>query len=175
MSFEDIKNARNPFREYYAKYCPYFTTGLVLCKNQKRCISCEFADRMRQSIVLRNKNLPLFVPSDALRQTKKGGGDTWWHFPIILSEEVMDRLGLEKNVFFQIAIAEGGGGVFKKNPVGPVDCHLFANPSKKFTISRNEAYGIPDERAVRRYDELFFMDLHKVIKYARTKIGVWCL
>lgn len=167
-----IKVNRGKYRD---TMCPYFKDGFVECAGYRDCKRCDIGQRIRRDNVLRHNNYPLFSWRDARRNTEKGRGQNWWHFPIILSEEVMEKLGLEKNLFFQIAIAEGGGGVFHHNPCGEIDCHLFVNPSKKFTIGRHEAYGIPDERAVAKFDELFFMDLHKVIKYAESKIGVWCL
>ena len=161
----------------FSNSCPHFTIGYVECRFPRDCSRCEFADRIRRDNAAKNNSFLLFGSKDARRQTEKGGGADWWHLPIILTENAMHRLGIEKNLFYQIAIADGGPGVFLKNGVAAVDCHLFADPSKQFTISRHEAYGVPNEHAVKRYDDLFFMDLHKVISFAiaNKQKGAWCL
>ena len=111
-----------------------------------------------------NTDIPLFCDRDCLRQTKAGGGETFYQKPIVLTEAVMERLGIEKTLFNQIAIAYGGSGVFVQNKVGAVDCFLFADKRKRFTIYRFEAYGIPNERAVEKYEKLFFMGLRGYFK-----------
>ena len=167
MIVEDLRKDRT--------LCPYFDLGMVKCYDQTACNRCEFGDRMRQSKLREASRLLLFCEKDVLRQTEKAGGDMWWTYPIVLREETMDRLGLERNLFFQIAVADGGPGVFLKNPVGEIDCHLFVNESKRFTITRKEAYGIPNENAVRKFDETFFMNLRACVNRASGKKGGWCL
>ena len=157
------------------EYCKHFPSGYVYCSNYKDCERCELGDRIRRDKAMKSASV-IFSFSDARRQTEKANGDMWWHFPIILSPEAMLRLDIECNMFYQIAVADFGPGCFLKNPAGEIDCHLFANSCKRFTISRKEAYGIPTDAAVRKYDDLFFMGLEKAVKIAfAKKEGVWCL
>ena len=172
MEIINVAKERLKNKDYY---CPHFPVGYVECRYPRDCQRCELGDRIRRSNAVATNNVPLFTYRDARRQTDKGGGAMWWNYPIILSEECMERLGFEKNIFFQIAVADTGSGVFLKNPTGPIDCHLFTNPSRKFTITRNEAYGIPNERAVELYDKLFFYDLGKLINKLSSAKGGWCL
>ena len=172
MKVENVKRERLLGKDHY---CPHFLGGYVECYPPRHCSRCDFADRIRYDTAEKNKAELLFTGKDVLRQTEKGGGADWWHFPIILTEEAMDRLHIEKNLYYQIAIADGGPGVFLKNRFGYLDIHLLADPRKKYVISRGDAYGIPTAKAVRRYDSLFFMDLHKVINNANASKGVWCL
>ena len=173
MEFVNLSKLR---REGRLEYCVHFPHGYVKCESGGRnCTTCTFADRVRRE---RYQNLTqgfFFLYIHALKQTEKSGGDTWLNYPIILSPDVMKKHNIEPNLLFQIAVADFGPGVFLKNPVGFIDCHLFALPTKKFTISRNEAYGIPNETACRRYDGLFFLGLEEAVKKQRSKKGVWCL
>lgn len=150
------KNSQRPM-------CKHFKHGNVECRNGFRCTNCEFADRVRADLAISYRDLPLFSYGDCLKQTPKGGGANWYKKPIILSPAVMARNGIEQSLFYQIAIAYDGSGVFAQNPSGPIDCYLLGNKQKKITISRRDAYGIPNEWAVRRYDELFFMGLKKLV------------
>lgn len=156
-------------------YCSKFPYGYVLCKNGYDCLRCTFGDDVRKDNVKRFSDVPLFTEKDARRQTLNDKGDCFWHYPVILKPETLEDLGFEKNVFFQIAIAEGGAGVFSKNPVGYLDCCLFSNPAKKFTICRHNVFGIPNSAAVRRFDEMFFLDLGKRVYSLDNRKGVWCL
>lgn len=156
-------------------YCSQFPYGYVLCRNGYDCLRCTLGDRIRQDNAKKYADVPLFTYRDARKFTDKAKGATWWHYPIILSPEVMEQLGLECSIYNQIAIADGGGGVFAKNPVGYIDVYLFANPQKRFTITRNQSFGIPNAAAVRRYDELFFWDLAGKIDKLDNQKGAWCL
>ena len=162
-------------RKYSREYCFHFPYGYVKCSSYD-CLCCEFGDRIRRQNAVDTCNTPLFSHSDVLRQTEKGGGDMLWHYPVVLKEDTMKRLNLESNIYYQIAIVDGGPGVFLKNTCGAIDCHLFANQNFKFTISRNDVYGVPNDYVVRIYDELFFLGLDKALKRAiELKKGRCCL
>ena len=141
--------------------CMYFPHGYVNCKNNYNCALCEFADRMRKA---RPVNVPLFSWGDALPQTQKKGGDNFYYKPVILSSDALRRNNIEPTLANQIMIAVDGSGCFVKNKCGPIDGYLVAEPLKRITVSRNECYGIPNENAARKYDELFFYGISKILK-----------
>lgn len=170
-----IVNAREERRKGNDISCPHFPYGYVECYYPRFCDRCELGDRIRRDRVTKAKSFPLFTHSDTLRQTDKGGGAMLWHYPIILTERALERLGIDKNVYNQIAVADGGPGVFLKNSAGEIDIHLFTDKEKIFTITRAETYGIPNENAVRRYDEWFFLGLRKYIDSVNAKRGGWSL
>lgn len=173
IKFVDLAKERRSSRR---EYCTHFPYGYVKCENSPSdCTRCLLGDRIRREAVMQKTKGLLFISSDVLRQTEKGGGDMWWHFPILLSKEAMERLHLSNNIYYQVAVADGGPGVFLKNPVGQIECHLLVDPSKTFTITRNEAYGIPNESACRRFDNFFFYGLEKTVKDKLKARGVWCL
>ena len=145
-------------------YCIHFPHGYVKCDNHYFCDKCLIADRIRISKVRGNSEIPLFCDRDCLRQTKAGGGENFYRKPIVLTEAAMERLCIEKTLFNQMAFAYGGSGVFVQNKVGAVDCFLLSDKEKKFTIYRFEAYGIPNERAVEKWEKLFFMGLRGYFK-----------
>ncbi len=157
------------------RYCKFFPYGYVPCN--KGCDKCFYKFlHYRNENIKRNEGV-LFTWHDALNQTKKEGGDVWLRSPIILSKECVERLGLDKNMFYQIAVAISGPGCYKKEPVGIIECCLYVAGGKQFTITRNEAYGIPNGFACRRYDELFYSGLERAVKVAiaNNKKGAWCL
>ena len=142
-------------------FCIHFPEGLVTCKNNADCEKCELGDRIRLSNIRSNNSELLFSDRDCLRQTKAGGGETFYMKPIVLTEKAMERLGIKLNLYSQIAIAGGGCGCLVNNPVGPIDCYLLSDPKKVFTIYRHECYGIPSPRAVEKYEDLFFVGLRR--------------
>ena len=156
-------------------FCPNFPYGYVECRNGFDCMRCTFGDRVRKDVVKRIADVPLFSYRDVRNYTVRQKGADWWHYPIILSSETLEALELEKNIYYQLAVADSGSGVFHKNPMGYIDIYLYANPQKRFTITRNQALGIPNCAAVRRYDELFFWDLAGHIDKLDSARGVWHL
>ena len=168
MIFEDMRKRRDG-------YCTNFHYGYVKCRNGYDCIRCTLGDSIREENIRKYSEELLFTDRDVRSISEKAKGDVWWHYPVVLSPEVMAKLGLELNIVNQIAIASSGSGVFPRNPVGMLDIYLYSNPQKRFTITRNEAYGIPNDKAVSRYDELFFWDLKKLINKLDNQKGVWCL
>lgn len=96
---------------------------------------------------------------NVLRQTPKGGGETFFRRPIVLKEEAMERLGITKHLYYQIAIATGGPGCWIKNSAGFIDAYLYGDPGREILVYRHEVYGIPDEAAVERYNKLFLLKL----------------
>lgn len=153
-----VKPERN-----YVHLCTHIPNTYINCYNQD-CSRCDIADRYRKQIMRADNHILLFRDKNCLRMTEKGGGLCFYQRPVVLKEKTMERLGIEVNLLHQIAIAYDGPGCLPKNVVGPVDIYLFLNPTRKFTVGRHELYGVPDEKAVKRYDDLFFMDLHKVYK-----------
>ncbi len=143
-------------------YCPHFKNGFIACFD-RHCDRCALADRMRLSSAVNNKDILLFTERDALRQTPKGGGETWYKKYIIVSPAALEKHGITVNLYNQIAYAYDGSGCFIKNPCGYVDCILFSDMRVRFTICRHEAFGLPNPRAIERFDELFFMNLKSKI------------
>ena len=143
-------------------YCTHFPNGFLNCDNYFDCCRCTVADRIRTTNNRKDRNFLLLNDRDCLRQTKSGGGETLYNKPIVLKEKAMERLGIEKTLFNQIAVAYDGPGVFVKNPGGEIDCYLFNDKDFKFTISRYETYGIPNMAAVEKWEELFFMGLKRI-------------
>lgn len=142
-----------------SEFCHHFPEGLVKCDNYKQCMSCVFADRIRMTNQRKSREYPLFWERDCLKQTKVGGGETFYNKAIVLSEDCMERLGIEKILFNQIAIAFGGCGCFVQNKVGPIDIYLLSDPNEKYLVYRNEVCGIPNDAAVKKWENLFFMGL----------------
>jgi len=143
--------------------CPHIRYGSVLCKNGFNCLFCEIADRIRISRSIECDDYPLFYWKDCLVQTKHAGGDCFYNKPLVLTEDAMDRLGIERSIYNQIVFAYGGPGVFLKNKGGQIDVYMVNDHSKKFVISRYETYGIPNPQTIEKYDELFFFGLKRYL------------
>lgn len=144
-----------------SEYCEHFPDGLVKCDNYHSCYLCTLADRIRATNAQKDTSLILFDNKNCLRQTPSGGGENFYNKPIVLTEKAMKRLHIEQSLFNQMAIAFGGAGCFPKNKASAIDCYLLSDPERVFIISRYETYGIPDMRAVEKYEELFFMGLRR--------------
>ena len=151
------------FTRQTQEWCHQIPNGYVRCTNYHACAICELADRIRVNRARETKHLPLFYWRDALPQTKAKRGENWYRMPVILSPECMDRLKLEKNLINQIMVADGGPGCFKNNVAGEIDGYLLCDKSKRITVTRMECFGIPNERAVARYDEYFFLGLSRLV------------
>ena len=160
-----MKVEKVDFEQWRAEhgFCPYFTTGYVEC-HSRHCDRCEFADRIRVSRAIQERNIPLLTKDNCLRQTTKGGGDIFFRRPVVLSEDALKKYGIRQHLYYQMAFAYDGGGCLPKNTAGPVDVYLFADKERKFTVLRFELLGVPNEQTVKRYDNLFFMGLHRVYK-----------
>ena len=143
--------------------CPHLPNGYVVCFS-RHCDRCEIADRIRSLKARELGEASLFTKDNCLKQTLKDGGEIFYRRPVVLSYDVMKKLGLELNLLYQIAYAYDGCGCLPKNKVGPVDLHLFADETFKFTVQRFEILGVPNEAALKHYDRLFFMGLHKKYK-----------
>lgn len=143
--------------------CPHLPNGYLVCYAH-HCDHCEIADRIRSSNAREAKDVPLFEKNNCLRQTPKGGGEIFYKRPVVLSENAMKKYGLKLKLFYQLAFAYDGGGCLPKNTAGPVDIYLFADDTIKLTVLRFELLGVPNEDALKRYDKIFFMGLHRKYK-----------
>ncbi len=141
-------------------YCTRFPNAYVWCHRGFHCYACDLADRLRENVP---ENVALFSYRDACPTTPSGVRQ-WADLPVILSPEAMDRLGLKKILLNQIVIAELSPGCLHQNPHGEIDCFLFADPTKKMIVNRSECFGVPNTRAVERFDKIYFLNLHKYIK-----------
>ena len=136
-------------------YCIHLPDAVVECRNAYRCDTCEVALRILRNTGKVICDHPLFGWRDALPQTPAKKGETWFELPVLLSPEAMRRLGLDEKLQYQVVIAVGGPGVFKKNPCGEIDVLLYADLDRAFTVTRNECYGLPCARACETYDHYF--------------------
>ena len=149
---------------FFKGLCYHFPSGYVACENNFCCNSCMMAERLRQNTQRTRKDLPLFDHRDCLKQTPKGGGESFYRMPVVLSPSAMERLGLEPVLINQIVIALTGSGCFKQNPVGPIDGYLLNDRSRSITVYRSECLGVPTPGAAKRYDDYFFLGLLRFYK-----------
>ena len=70
-------------------------------------------------------------------------------------------------LFNQIFIATDGAGMFSKFPGSQIDGYLLSDRRKIYTFGRQEFFGVPNERAVKRFEDLFLIDLNKYIERGR--------
>ena len=140
--------------------CMHFPSGYVRCENNGRCSLCDFADRLRRN---RPPNVPLFTYRDALKQTKKSGGENFLGKPVLLTPECMLRLRIERNALYQMAMVYDGAGAFPMNSGSTVDVYLIADRTKRYTVGRKELYGIPTPDCARRYDELYLLGVSQML------------
>ncbi len=145
MHFETI----NSFMD---GYCFRLADSRVRCERGYDCERCELSARIEEDTGSAIVDRILFSWRDALPQTATHNAETWFRKPVILSPEAMERLGLPRSLRYQIFFAEDGPGVFKHNPTGVIDGVLLCNSRREITVTRNECYGLPNERACRRYD-----------------------
>ena len=156
-SFE-ISDRKADYRS--SEWCDHFPYGYVRCDNFRSCARCELADRIRSES---NVTAPLFDYRDALPQTPTGCMD-WIKKPVILKPQAMERLGIPSYLVNQIMITELSPGIFHKNACSDIDGYLFADPSKKLTVSRADCYGVPNARAVERFDKIYFLKLSRFME-----------
>lgn len=130
-----------------------------------RCDLCEIADRYRKNLIDHTeKDVMLFSHSDVLRHTLKGGGLEYVYRPIILKPEAMEAKGIKVCAYNQIFVSTDGGGMFSHNPGSEIDGYLVSDTHRTktiYTFGRQDFYGVPNERAVERFFELFLIDLRK--------------
>ena len=156
-------NVYSDSKRAFKGYCIHFPEGYVKC-DRFSCDLCELGDRIRLTNVRLHNNEMLFSDRNCLRKTKAAGGENFYNKPIVLTEKAMEQLGIKLNLYNQIAIAVGGSGCFAQNVSGAIDCFLLSDKNFTFTISRFDTYGIPDTRAVEKYEKLFFMGLRGYLK-----------
>ena len=149
-------------RTYNKSECfmiPYLRTT---CNYSHNCCRCDIADRVRfNSREFTKKTFELYWPCDVLRKTEKGGGLDYLYKPLILKPEAMERLGIEVELYNQIFIPTSGAGMFSNFPGSQFDGYILNDRRKIYTISRHDVYGVANEAAVKRYKDLFLIDLHK--------------
>ena len=134
--------------------CKFYPFGYLDCVNgQHLCGSCEVANKYRASISEKT-SFELFGSNDALPLTKKGCTN-FIDKLLILKPDTMKRLELPENALFQFVVAEPSPGCFENNPVGFIDCILFADRSRTFTVYRNEVFGVPSVAAMALYNSYF--------------------
>ena len=143
------------YKIFYPKaFCKFYPFGYVSCVNgQHLCGSCEVANKFR-AIVSEKTSFELFGPNDALPLTKKGCTN-FTDKLLILRPEAMKRLELPENVLFQFVVAMPSPGCFEHNPVGFIDCILFADRNRTFTVYRNEVFGVPSDLTMALYNSYF--------------------
>ena len=144
---------------------PYYTGG---CRYEHHCNRCAIAERFRQS----NREFTeikgeLFGYYDVLPKTPKGGGLEYVYKPLILKPEAMEAHGIKLELFNQIFVATDGAGMFSEFPGSQIDGYLLSDRRKIYTFGRQEFFGVPNERAVKRFEDLFLIDLNKYIERGR--------
>ena len=137
-----------------------------------RCEACEIADSYRKNIRSPlTLSSTLFDHTHVLRKTVKGGGLEYVYRPLILKPEAMAAKGIEVNMYNQIFVSVDGGGMFSHNPGSEIDGYLVSDYHKKiYTFGRQDFYGVPNEYAVKRFYELFLIDLRKYERKVRPLI-----
>lgn len=147
-----------------SEYCDKFPDGLVRCINYHCCYCCVLAERIRITNSSKDPAVILFDSHNCLRQTPAGGGENFYNKPLVLTEKAMEKYKIPKNLYNQIVVAYGGAGCFPKNKGSIIDVFLLSDPERRFMITRHDVHGIPDMRAVEKYEELFFMGLKRYFK-----------
>lgn len=149
-------------RSYSKADCIMIPYLRATCKYSHDCRSCDIADRVRfNSREFTKKTAELFWPFDVLPKTPKGGGLEYLRKPLILKPEAMECLGIEVELYNQIFIPTGGAGMFSNFPGSQIDGYIVNDRRKIYTISRHDVYGVANEAAVKRFKDLFLIDLHK--------------
>ena len=144
---------------------PYYSGG---CRYAHDCWRCPLANRVKNSNrEFTRESGELFGYYDVLPKTPKGGGIEYVYKPLILKPEAMEAHGIELELFNQIFIATDGAGMFSKFPGSQIDGYLLSDRRKIYTFGRQEFFGVPNERAVKRFEDLFLIDLNKYIERGR--------
>lgn len=134
----------------------------VVCRMNYNCDYCSLAfDIRRNQRQNDSEDNVLFTWRDALKMTPKSNGLTFYRRPVILKPESMSRLGIKVNLINQIFFCDGGSGVFACNPAGMIDGYLVSDRKERYTITRHDVFGVPNEAAVQRYFDLYGINLSK--------------
>ena len=153
---EEKKKYRPVYQSYkkvYKGLCYRLPYGVV-CNNDHKCNSCDIYYNIRE-----NKGENVSDPDSLLswrhtiKATSKAGGADWYLRPLLLKPEAMSRVGLALNDLNQIVVAYNGSGMFQYNPSGMIDVYLAASPSRRYTFSRQDFYGVPNDAACEYYRE----------------------
>ena len=160
MSYQVVTQKEN----YSSEFCDKFPDGLVRCISYHSCNYCTLADRIRVTNSRKDASVIFFDSKNCLRQTPAGGGENFYNKPLVLTEKAMEKYKIPKNLYNQIVVAYGGAGCFPKNKGSIIDVFLLADPERRFLITRHDVHGIPDMRAVEKYEKLFFMGLKRYFK-----------
>lgn len=146
-------------------FCKFYPLGYFECINGKHyCGSCSIANKYRAK-VSESISFELFGPQDALPLTPKGC-DNFVDKLLVLKPDTLKQLSLPQNALFQFVMAEPSPGCFKDNPTGFIDCILFADRSRSFTIYRNDVYGVPTSVAMARYNNCFIKAIDHYCNYS---------
>ena len=137
------------------------------CFNSYRCYSCGYFEEHILNIHRLFCDELLFGYYDVLPKTPKGGGIEYVYRPLILKPEAMEAHGIKLELFNQIFVATDGAGMFSKFPGSQIDGYLLSDRRKIYTFGRQEFFGVPNERAVKRFEDLFLIDLSKYIERGR--------
>ena len=140
--------------------CPHIPAGYLACYS-RHCETCEIADRIRASRAREMSSEKLFSKENCLKQNSRDGGDVFFRRLIVLSEDALKRLGIDKKLFYQLAYAYAGPGCLPKNTAGAVDIKLIADDSKCYTVYRFEILGVQNEDALKYYNKIFFLQAQK--------------
>lgn len=135
--------------------------GVVDCDCNYHCDLCFLAYDIRKN--KREQRLDdalLFSWRDTLKMTPKGGGLNWYRRPVILKPDSMRAKGITVNLINQILFCDDGSGCFACNPAGMVDGFLVIDRKERYTFTRHDIYGVPNEAAVAKYYELYGIDLN---------------
>lgn len=137
----------------------------LACRDDHDCERCQFADSVRKDRIERNKHEgELFDHNDVRLMTPKGNGRDWYLMPIIAKPDTLRRAGIDVNMYNQIFITTSGAGMFYANAGSELDGYFLSDRSKIFSFGRQDFYGIPNDKAVSRYEDLFFIDLKRYMK-----------
>ena len=158
MKIEDKSGTLYNFKRFGD--CILYPESWVPCERWHNCTGCDVAGRYRANV--KPGVHPLLSHSDALPQTKSGCS-VFLNKALILKPEAMKRLGLEEDLKYQIVIPFPSPGLFPSNPTGFIDCRFLCEDLRTFTVYRNEVYGVPNAAAVRKYDDIYFLNLKRYV------------
>lgn len=136
---------------------PYLS---VRCDFGFRCDRCTVADGIRSENINKiSSNGFLFDQYDTLPKTPKFDGANYLYRPLVLSVESLKARSIDVNAYNQIVVSVDGAGMY--SPGCELDCYFVSSPGKIYTFSRGEILGVPNEKAIKKFNELFFIDLRQ--------------
>ena len=149
-------------KRYTKNDCVMLPYAAITCRYDHCCHICDVADRVRKNSRIHTRDInELFDYYDVLPKTAKGGGSEYLYRPIILKPEAMKSAGIEVDMYNQIFVTTDGAGMFSYSPGSQIDGYLLSDRSKIYTFGRGDFYGVPNDKAVRRFKDLFLIDLTK--------------